>query len=415
MTYAADLHLHSSYAIGTSPTLDLPEMARWASVKGIDLIAASDFTHPAWLDRLERSLVPADGDLFTLAPDLAPDGRSPRVVIGTEISCVYPQDGKGHRVHLLLFAPSFDTVHRLCRALAPYGALASDGRPLLKLSSRDALAIALDADDRCEVVPAHAWTPWYSVYGSKGGFDSLHDCFRDLTGHIHAIETGLSSDPSMNWRIEELDGLSLVSFSDAHSAPRMGRELTVFDGDLTYDGFRHALATGAIDHTVEFYPEEGKYHYDGHRACNVCQHPAVTLERGDRCPACGRRLTLGVLHRMEALSSRVPAAVQRDDGVYVDPSGVRPPFRRLVPLDEVIAATLGRGPATKAVRAAYDRLIAHLGSDLHVLEHATFDDLATAGSEPIARSVLDARLGNVTISPGYDGVYGRVTLGSAPA
>lgn len=406
MTYAADLHLHSSYAIGTSPSLDLPEMMRWAGIKGIDLIAAADFTHPRWLDRLERLLVPAGGDLHQL------ESGGAKVVLGTEISCVYSQDGRGRRVHLLLFAPSFETVHRLCDALSPFGALASDGRPLLKLSSRDALAIALDVDDRCEIVPAHAWTPWFSVYGSKGGFDSLEECFGDLAGHVHAVETGLSSDPSMNWRIAELDGRSLVSFSDAHSAPRMGRELTVFDGELSYDGFREALRTGAIDHTIEFYPEEGKYHYDGHRKCGVCQHPAVTLERGERCARCGRKLTLGVLHRMEELSSRVGSAKQRDDGMYVDPLGKRPPFRRLVPLDEVIGAALGRGAATKGVRAVYDTLVANVGSELRVLESAGYDAIAAAAGEPIAKAVLDARLGNVTVSPGYDGVYGTVTLGS---
>lgn len=423
MSYAADLHLHSSYAIGTSPTLDLPEMARWARIKGIDLIAASDFTHPAWLERLEGALVPAEGDLYELASDVAPAGGGPKVVLGTEISCVYPQDGRGHRVHLLLFAPSFETVHKLCIAFSPYGALASDGRPLLKLSSRDALAIALDVDERCEVVPAHVWTPWYSVYGSRGGFDSLADCFGDMAGHIHAVETGLSSDPSMNWAIAELDGRSLVSFSDAHSAPRMGRELTVFDGELSYDGFRKALATGGIGHTVEFYPEEGKYHYDGHRKCGVCQHPGVTLERGNRCPGCGRKLTLGVLNRISeiaertaphTISSRAVAVEQRDDGLYVDPSGKRRPFRRLVPLDEAIAAALGKGPATKAVRATYDRLIATVGSELEVLEAAPYEDLAAAVDEPVARAIIDARLGNVTVQPGYDGVYGSVTLGRSP-
>ncbi|MDA0798730.1 MAG: endonuclease Q family protein [Chloroflexi bacterium] len=411
MSYAADLHLHSSYARATSPSLDLPLMARWASIKGIDLIASADFTHPAWLDRLERGLVPTGGDIYELAPGLQPDADAwppPKFILGTEVSCIYPQGGRSHRVHLLLFAPNFDVVHKLCVAFAAHGSLTADGRPMLKLSSHDVLATALSIDDRCEVIPAHAWTPWNSVYGSKGGFDSLEDCFGDLVGEIHAVETGLSSDPSMNWRIPELDGVSLVSFSDAHSAQRMGREFTVFAGEPTYDSFCQALVDGAIDHTVEFFPEEGKYHYDGHRKCGVCQHPAVTLERGDRCPVCGRTLTVGVLNRIESLSRRPDTVQQSESGLFVDPSGRRPPFRRLVPLEEVIAHALGRGPSTKGVRTIYDQLIAHVGTESHIIQHATLDAIAAIAKESVALGVIAAREGRVTIEPGYDGVYGTV-------
>ena len=228
MTYVADLHLHSSFACATSPSLHLPLMAHWARSKGIDLIAASDFTHPTWVDRLERSLASTGDGLFRLASD---EAGNPRVIRGTEVSCIYPQDGRSHRVHLLLFAPDFATVHRPCAALAPHGSLRADGRPMLKLSAHDLLAIVLEANSRCEVIPAHAWTPWCSLYGSKGGFESLDDCFGDLAGEIHAVEIGLSSDSSMNWRVPELDERTIVSFSDAHPAPRMGRELTVFAGE----------------------------------------------------------------------------------------------------------------------------------------------------------------------------------------
>jgi len=355
--------------------------------------------------------VSAGGDFYELAPSLQQDagpGLMPKVILGTEVSCIYPQGGRSHRVHLLLFAPNFEVVHKLCAAFAAHGSLIADGRPMLKMSSRDVLATALNIDDRCEVVPAHAWTPWYSVYGSKGGFDSLADCFGDLVGEIHAVETGLSSDPSMNWRVPELDGVSLVSFSDAHSAQRMGREFTVFTGEPTYDSFRQALVDGAIDHTVEFFPEEGKYHYDGHRKCGVCQQPAVTLERGDRCPVCGRMLTIGVLNRIESLSRKPDTVQQSESGLFVDPAGRRPPFRRLVPLVEVIAAALGRGPATKGVRAVYDQLIAHLGTESHLLQHATSDAIAAIAGERVALGVIAAREGRVTIEPGYDGVYGTV-------
>ncbi len=407
MTYVADLHLHSAYAMATSPSITLESMASWAAVKGVDLLAAADFTHPAWLAELKAKLEPLDDGLFALraaAPSAA------RFVLGTEVSCVYRQGGRTRRLHLLVLAPDFGAVDRLCAALAPYGKLASDGRPTLSLSAREVVAAALGADERCEVIPAHAWTPWYSVYGSKGWFDSLAECFGDMLPHVHAVETGLSSDPSMNWRVPELDGLSIVSFSDAHSSPRMGRELTVFEGERSYDGLRTALADGAIAYTVEFHPEEGKYHYDGHRKCGVCQHPATTLETGERCPVCGRALTLGVLHRMEALSAR-PAAVERGaDGMLSDPAGARPPFRRLVGLEEVIAEAMGHGRGSKGVQQTYARLVTSVGSELHVLTAAPVDAIASVAGERVADGVARSRAGDVAISPGYDGVYGTVQL-----
>ena len=416
MSYTADLHLHSSYARATSPSLDLPTMTKWARIKGIDLMAAADFTHPTWLATLERELVPVEGDLFVLDPAIG-GAAQPRVILGTELSCVYPQGERSRRIHLLVFAPDFAAVHRLCQALAPHGSLHADGRPMLRLSGRGVVEAALEADPRCVVVPAHAWTPWYSVYGSRGGFDSLEECFGDLTGHIHAVETGLSSDSSMNWRVPELDGLALVSFSDAHSPQRMGRELTVFSGEPSYDNFREALMGGAhggvqggVEYTVEFYPEEGKYHYDGHRKCQISQHPAVTLERGERCPVCGRKLTVGVLHRMEALSGRPMSAARGVDGYWRDPLAKRAPFRRLVPLDEVIAAATERGASTKGVRLLYDELVDAEGSELRVLAEASFEAIAAVAGERVAQGVLRARTGQVEITPGYDGLYGDIKL-----
>ena len=278
------------------------------------------------------------------------------------------------------------------------------------MSGRDVVAAALDADERCIVIPAHAWTPWYSVYGSKAEFDSLEECFGDLTDEVLAIESGLSSDPSMNWRVPELDTRTIVSFSDAHSVRRMGRELTVFSGERSYEGLRRALADGQVDSTVEFYPEEGKYHYDGHRKCGVCQHPAVTLERGDRCPVCGRKVTVGVLHRLEALSGRPEAVMHGEDGLWHDPGLVRPPFRWLVPLDEVLGAALGVGASSLKVRRAYAQLIEALGSELQVLEHAGVESIVDVAGERVAEGVRRARHGEVSISPGYDGVYGDVRL-----
>ena len=406
MSYTADLHLHSSFARGTSPSLDLATMSRWARIKGIDLLATGDFTHPVWLERLRRELVDAGDGLFRLASDSA----GPRFVLGTELSCVFPQDGRSRRIHLLVLAPEFEAVDRLCTALALHGSLASDGRPMLRLSGRDVVAMALDADPRCVVIPAHAWTPWYSVYGSKGGFDSLEECFRDMTRHIHAIETGLSSDPSMNWRVPELDELTIVSFSDAHSPGRMGRELTVFAGEPSYDGLREALAGGGVEYTIEFFPEEGKYHYDGHRKCGVCQHPAVTLETGERCGVCGRPLTLGVLHRMELLSRRPTTVVRRGDGMWTDPEGRRAPFLRLVPLQEVISAATGRGPAAKSVAKSYFATVEAAGTELAALQTTPLEAIAAAAGERVAEGVGRVRAGEVTMSPGYDGVYGGVRL-----
>ena len=402
VTYTADLHLHSRYARGTSPSLDLDSLSHWARLKGIDLLATGDFTHPAWLAELREKLTPVPGGLFAYGQVL--------FILGTEVSCVYQQGERTHRLHLLVYAPSFEAVDRLCAAFAPHGALASDGRPMLDLSGREVVEAALSADPRCEVVPAHAWTPWYSVYGSKGGFDSLEECFGDMLPHIHAVESGLSSDPAMNWRVPELDGLSIVSYSDAHSPPRMGRELTVFEGKPSYDGYRDALAEGRIASTVEFFPEEGKYHYDGHRKCKVCQAPEVTAAQGERCPACGRKLTLGVAYRLEALAGRVPAVELAPDGLLRDPAGVRPPFRRLVPLQEIIAQALGNGVGAKKVQRAYAAIVERVGNELRVLQEAPLEAIASVAGERVADGVGRVRRGELSIQPGYDGAYGTVRI-----
>ena len=416
MSYTADLHIHSRYAAGTSPGLSLETLSWWAGVKGVDLLACGDFTHPAWLAELKEKLRPSDDGLFGLAPEAARPpargaARSPRFVLGTEISCVYFQDGHGRRLHLLVLAPDFEAVDSLRSAFAPYGDLDGDGRPTLRLSGRDAVESALTVDPACEVIPAHAWTPWYGAYGSRGGFDSLQACFGDMTPHIHAVETGLSSDPAMNWRVRELDGRTLVSFSDAHSAPRLARELTTFPGDPSYDGLLHALRRGGVEWTAEFYPEEGKYHLDGHRKCGVRLHPAESMERRGACPSCGRRLTLGVLHRTEAISERPPIEPEASpDGLLRDPNGARPPFRRLLPLEEIIAAAQGRRVAAKSVRAAYLQLIETVGPEMRVLIEAATPDIAAVAGELVAEGVLRARRGEVVVSPGYDGEYGAVHL-----
>ena len=408
-TYTADLHLHSRYAYATSEQLSLENLAAWAKIKGIDLLSSADFTHPAWLQELRQGLVEAGTGLF--------EHNGVKFVLGAEVSCVYRQAGRGRRVHMLVFAPDMATVELLNAKLDRHGNLASDGRPVLGLSARDFVELALESNPQCLVIPAHIWTPWYGILGSKSGFDSLEECFLDLTPHIHAVETGLSSDPAMNWMIPELAGRTIVSFSDAHSLAKLGREVTVFQGELSYRGLASALASQGVGYTVEFYPEEGKYHFSGHRKCGVRQGTQETLGSDGRCPVCGRPMTLGVLHRMAAMSQRdtpeAPPADIREDltggGMVSSPLG-RPPFVRLLPLQEIISQTVKSGVASKRVQKEYHRLVAELGSELDILIRSSSCDLARAGGEQLARAVLRARAGEVQVEPGYDGVYGSVDV-----
>ena len=391
MSYTADLHLHSRFSYACSKHLTLDNLAAWAKIKGIDLLASADFTHPIWREELKLRLSPGKPGLYTF------DGVD--FVLGTEVSCVYLQDGHQRRVHLLLLVPDFETADRICLALVRAKCnLNSDGRPTIKLSARDVTCLALEANSDCIVIPAHAWTPWYGMFGSKSGFNSLEECFQDMTPQIHAVETGLSSDPAMIWSIPDLVGRSIVSFSDAHSPPKLGREVTVFEGELSYWGLASALSQEAIAYTVEFYPEEGKYHLSGHRKCAISQTPDDTRQTGTRCHQCGRPLTLGVLHRVEALSGD---ETPRDDGA-------RRPYTRLVPLIELLAQTQGKSRAAKSVDLAYRRICSELGGEVQVLTQAGFDDLERVAGAALAAAVTKVRNGEVQIAPGFDGQYGTV-------
>ena len=401
MSYAADLHVHSPFARGTSRHLSFDGLAHWARVKGIDLLASGDFTHPLWIDETKHRLADAGNGLFTL------DGV--HFVLGTELSCVAPQGGRSRRVHVLVLAPDLDAVDRINASLAAHGKLASDGRPILRLTPRDVLEMLLEADGRCIMIPAHLWTPWYGLYGSKSGFDSLEEAFGDLADYVPAVETGLSSDPAMNWGVASLDDVSIVSFSDAHSPAKLGRELTVFDGELSYDGLAHALRAGGVRYTVEFFPEEGKYHHSGHRKCGVRYTPRQVAEEGDRCPACGRRLTIGVLQRVEELSGRAVETRRGEDGLVRSVNG-RPPFRSLVALVDIVAEALGCRPQAKKATAVYDRLVSRFGSEMAVLIDAPIADVASAAGDRTAEGVGRARSGDVLIEPGYDGEYGIVKV-----
>ena len=401
MIYSADLHLHSPFARATSRQLTFDNMAKWARIKGIDLLASADFTHPDWFAHTRRTLRPTGDGLYEYG--------GARFVLGTEVNCNGYQGGRNRRIHMLMFAPDMDCVERVNSALSDKGLLASDGRPTLHLTPRELLELLLDIDERMMLIPAHAWTPHFGIYGSKTGFDSLEECFGELTPHIYAIETGLSSDPAMNWRMPELDGVSIVSFSDAHSLPKMARELTIIDGELSYDGLRRALKAQSIAYTVEFFPEEGKYHNSGHRKCGVNLSPDEVATSGDACPACGRRMTLGVSQRTEQLSQRRVNTHKDGDGMARGDSG-RPPFRSLVGLQQIVAESLGRGVNTKGVQAQYFRLIDELGSELHILIDAGIADIAVVGGERIAEGVARVRKGDIVIEPGYDGVFGKVSV-----
>lgn len=410
--FVADLHIHSRYAYACSKNLTLPNLVAAAKVKGIGLLATGDFTHPAWLAELEANLTEVDAGSYRY------DGVN--FVLGTEISCVYRQGNKARRLHLLLFLSSLEGVKRFNADLSKRGVkLEGDGRASVTVSAAELTSLALDVDPAAMVMPAHIWTPWYGLLGSVSGFDSLEECFGDLAPLIRAVETGLSSDPAMNWTVPDLADRAIVSFSDAHSLPNLAREVTVFKGNPTYGGLKEALERNAIAYTVEFYPEEGKYHYNGHRNCGVRQSPEETTAQGNgRCPVCGRPLTLGVLHRVRSLSPAPAAGEDREPTTeangFIRPADDRPPFLRLVPLEEILAETLGVGRRSKTVGNAYQKLCAELGSELAALAWADEDAIRQAAGEQVARAILRCRTGLVVLDPGFDGQYGTVRVGAEP-
>ena len=400
-SFVADLHIHSPYAFACSKALTLDNLATWARRKGIDLLATGDFTHPTWATELRANLVAGQDGLYQYG--------GVRFVPGTEISCVYRQGGRVRRIHMLTMMPTLDAAEDFTRQLSLYGNLSTDGRPTVSLSARDLLALALDCHPEAIVMPAHAWTPWYGVYGSKGGFDSLEECFGDLSHLITAVETGLSSDPAMNRAVPELDNRSIVSFSDAHSLGRLGRELTAFSGELSWDGLAAGLRDAGVAFTVEFYPEEGKYHYSGHRSCGVVYGPSEEAANGTDCPVCGRALTLGVLHRVSRLAERpLDDHVQPDSNGLIDLGDGHPPFVRLIPMQEVIAAVRGVGVNTRRVAREYEALVDYAGSELAALLYASSQDILPVAGEALTEAIMRARTGEVTVEPGYDGIYGKV-------
>ena len=410
MFFYADLHIHSKYSRATSRDADLEHLALWAKRKGITVVGTGDFTHPAWFEEIRSKLVPAEPGLFRLKPEiereverkLPPSCHGPvRFLLEVEISTIYKKGDRTRKVHHLLYASNLDTAGRIRERLGAIGNIASDGRPILGLDSRHLLEITLSSGADAYLIPAHVWTPWFAVLGSKSGFDSVEECYGDLTPYIFAVETGLSSDPPMNWRVSGLDRFTLVSNSDAHSPPMLGREASAFDTELDYFAIRHSLETGeGYGGTVEFFPEEGKYHLDGHRACGICLEPAETRLVQGQCPSCGKPLTVGVLHRVEELADR------SEDGER----GRKDPFRCLVPLPEVLSEIHGVGSKSQSVEKAASHLVGKLGPELGILDRVPLEDVARAGEPLLAEALSRLRAGKVRRESGYDGEYGVIRL-----
>jgi uncharacterized protein (TIGR00375 family) len=408
----ADLHIHSHYSIATSKEMNPENLHRWAQLKGVTVVGTGDCTHPGWLAELRDKLDPAEAGLYRLKPELAAavDASVPRrcraqvrFLLSTEISTIYKKDGRTRKVHTILFLPDFDAAGRLQAALARIGNIRSDGRPILGLDAKVLLAMSREVAPESVLVPAHAWTPHFSVLGANSGFDSLEECFEDLLPLVPAVETGLSSDPAMNWRVSGLDRVRLISNSDAHSPAKLMREATLFDTELSYGGIMGAMGEPEADGlagTLEFFPEEGKYHFDGHRPCGVRLSPEETRRHGGRCPRCNRKVTRGVMHRVEDLADRPPGS---------RPPGARP-YQSIIPLVEIMAEVMEVGVSSKQVAHGYLDLLDRVGNEYHILVEADLDRVRKAHTEVLAEAISRMRSGTVSISPGYDGEFGTVRV-----
>jgi uncharacterized protein (TIGR00375 family) len=414
MKFVADLHIHSKYSRATSRDMVLETLAPWAKVKGIGLLATGDFTHPEWLFLMKEKLEPMgngflrlkngttvlDGPPFRGLPVM---GRSVAFILSSELSFIYSKGGKVRKIHVMVLAPDFESVERINRRLQAVGNLVSDGRPILGLDVRLFCRMVAETAPRAVVIPSHIWTPWFSLFGANSGFDTIEECFEEMTPSIFALETGLSSDPPMNWRLSALDRFALVSNSDAHSPSKIGREANVFDTDFSFRGLLDALRTNdpaKFLYTVEFFPEEGKYHYDGHRKCGVVSPPRESMKAGDLCPKCGKKLTIGVLHRVEELADR-------DSG---EGRPGRIPYKNLVPLNEIIAEAVGKTPECQGVWDLYFRFIHEFGDEQTILIEVPVADLARVAPEKVAEAIDRMRQGQVSIAPGHDGEYGRIRI-----
>ena len=399
MKFIADLHIHSKYSRATSSQADLENYAKSAKEKGILVVGTGDFTHPQWLQEIKEKLEPAEPGLFKLKNSDNPT----RFLLSSEVSCVYSKNGVVRKIHLLILAPSIDVVEKINTQLSWIGNLKADGRPTLGLDAKELLKIVLNTSEDAMVIPAHIWTPWFALFGSRSGFDSIEECFEEYSKYIYAGETGLSSDPPMNWRVSALDKITLVSNSDAHSPQKLGREANVFDTELSYFAIIEAIKNKDKEkflYTIEFYPEEGKYHYDGHRNCGVRVSPKEAKKYNNICPVCGKPLTLGVLHRVEDLADR-------EEG-FVPENAI--PYKSLVPLQEIVAEAISQAPGTKEVLKEYHNLINQFDNEFNVLLNVKEEDLKSQTLPEIAEGIIRVREGRVNIEPGYDGVFGKVRI-----
>ncbi len=467
MKVIADLQLHSKYSRAVSQQMVIPQIWQWAKIKGIGLVATGDWTHPLWMREIKANLEEIGNGLLKLKSNGTMEQwnngeAGPLFLLATEVSSIYSQGGKLRRIHNLIWSPSIATAEKINKELVGRGAnLIADGRPIIGLTSIQVAELVFSLDPTCLLIPAHAWTPWFSLYGSESGFDSIDECFGPYAKNIYAIETGLSSDPAMNWRIKELDNRSIVSFSDAHSGPKLGREATVFEmEEVSYENIRKAimgpalkienraskigvedrgskiertspssiidlqpqsstfnhLSSNQIAFTIEFYPEEGKYHYTGHRNCGVKQNPSETKQKGTICPVCGRKLTVGVMHRVEQLAGRSEEELQLSEegaGIKMTKSNAFPqraPFVKLVPLQEILAEAIGGLPASQRIQDEYKKLTDYFGGEFKILLETNTSDIAKISGLKVAEAIQKVRIGDIYIDPGYDGVFGKVKI-----
>ncbi|OGK24103.1 hypothetical protein A3C25_05330 [Candidatus Roizmanbacteria bacterium RIFCSPHIGHO2_02_FULL_38_11] len=432
MQIIADLQLHSKYSRAVSQKMDLEEIARWSAKKGIQLVATGDWTHPMWIREIKAKLKETSPGIYSLNQDRTelPSSNNVNFLLSTEISSIYSQGDKGRRVHNLIFSPSIETCEKIIKELQRRGAnLMSDGRPIVGISSKDLLEMVLTIDKNALFIPAHAWTPWFSIFGSKSGFDSIGECFGELANNIYAIETGLSSDPIMNWQIKDLENRSIVSFSDAHSGPKLGREATVFTSNIQHSTsnieFSYLDIANAIKqiphshlkigYTIEFFPEEGKYHWSGHRVCGIKYNPQQVKEKGIICPVCRQPLTIGVENRVMDLSSKT---LGQNDLLYIkNPLGAtfvydkdkkRKPFVSLIPLLEILTE-VNNGSHTKALQQ-YENLTSTYATEFEILLKKEYEEIEKFAGEKVRQAIQIVRERKVYVDPGYDGVFGVVKI-----
>jgi len=395
MSFIADFHIHSKYSRATSKDMDISHIDEAARSKGINLVGTGDFTHPLWLNDLKNTLIPQGNGLYKWGATF--------FILTTEVNSVFYKKGRLRKIHNIIFAPDFEAAEKINKKIEKFGDLFSDGRPTLNIEAKYLVEIILEVSEKAFLVPAHIWTPWFSLLGANFGFDSIEECFEDCTKYIYALETGLSSDPAMNWRVSNLDKFTLISNSDAHSPSKLGREANVFSQKLNYKEIRNILKEKDKDkfiYTIEFFPQEGKYHYDGHRQCGLSLSPEESRKYRNRCPRCGRNLTVGVMHRVEDLGDREKG--------YIPPSAI--PFKHIIPLREIIAEVLNQGVDTKGVREKYRKITQQFGGEFHVLLDAPCEELAHFISPAIVEGIMRVREGKVKIKCGYDGFYGEINI-----